>query len=199
MKRRDFLLTSGAVTAGSMISSPLAAMMKKGDRKRVALVGAGVRGTSMWGKKLVDDYSDYLQFVALCDTNPGRLAYAQDYMGINVPVYTDFNQMINKEKIDTIIVTTVDSNHHEFIIKGLQNNIDVVTEKPMTTDETKCQAILEAEEKSKKKVIVAFNYRYAPLFTKIKEVLSQNRVGQITSADFHWYLNTYHGASYFRR
>ena len=199
MKRRDFLLTSGTLTAGSLFTGSLSAMGRKNKKKKVALVGTGIRGISMWGRKLVDEYSNYLEFVALCDVNPGRLNYAQEYMGIKVPVYTDFDKMVRKEKIDSLIVTTVDSTHHEFIIKGLQNGLDVITEKPMTTDEDKCQAILDAEKKSGKKVIVTFNYRYAPLFTKIKEILAQNRVGKITSADFHWYLNTYHGASYFRR
>jgi len=48
-------------------------------------------------------------------------------------------------------------------------------------------------------VIVGFNYRYNPHHTKLKEMLVDERAGRITSVDFHWYLNTYHGASYFRR
>jgi predicted dehydrogenase len=35
--------------------------------------------------------------------------------------------------------------------------------------------------------------------TRIKELLAEETIGNITSVDFHWYLNTYHGASYFRR
>jgi len=34
---------------------------------------------------------------------------------------------------------------------------------------------------------------------QLKEILAANRVGKITSVDFHWYLNIYHGADYFRR
>ena len=51
------------------------------------------------------------------------------------------------------------STHHQFIIKGLESGCDVLTEKPLTTDETKGQAILNAERKSDKKLIVGFNYR----------------------------------------
>jgi predicted dehydrogenase len=46
---------------------------------------------------------------------------------------------------------------------------------------------------------VGFNYRWSPYPTKIKELLQSDAIGKITSVDFHWYLNTYHGASYFRR
>jgi predicted dehydrogenase len=76
---------------------------------------------------------------------------------------------------------------------------DVLTEKPLTTDETKCQAILDAERTSDKNLIVGFNYRWSPYATKIKELLMNKSIGKLVSVDFHWYLNTYHGASYFRR
>ena len=76
---------------------------------------------------------------------------------------------------------------------------DVLTEKPLTTDENKCQAILDAEKKSNKNLIVGFNYRWSPYATKIKELLGRQIHWQTDSVDFHWYLNTYHGASYFRR
>src|SRR5690625_7154389 len=69
----------------------------------------------------------------------------------------------------------------------------------MTTDEVKCQAILDAERRSNRKLIVGFNYRWSPYVTKIKELLHENTIGKITSVDFNWYLNIYHGASYFRR
>ena len=166
---------------------------------KVALVGTGVRGTSFWGKRLVDEYSDILEFVGLCDNNPGRLAYGKKYIGATCSTYTNFEEMVQRSKPDLIIVTTKDSTHHEFIIKGLEMGCDVLTEKPLTTDETKCQAILDAERKSDKNLIVGFNYRWSPYATKIKELIASNAIGKLVSVDFHWYLNTYHGASYFRR
>ena len=107
--------------------------------------------------------------------------------------------MIRETKPDLVIVTTVDSTHHEFIVKGLDMGCDVLSEKPMTTDEDKCQEILDAERRSDKNLIVGFNYRWSPYNTKIKELLRDGAIGRVTSMDFHWYLNTYHGASYFRR
>ena len=76
---------------------------------------------------------------------------------------------------------------------------NVITEKPMTTDESKCQAIIDAEKRTGKKVTVTMNYRYSPHRQKIYELLRNNTIGKITSVDFHWYLDTSHGADYFRR
>jgi len=169
------------------------------QKLKITLVGTGVRGTSFWGKRLVDQYADILEFVGICDINPGRLAYAKNYMGVTCPTFSDFDQMVSQTKPDLIIVTTKDSTHDKFIVKGLDMGCDVLTEKPLTTDEVKCQAILDAEKRSNKNLIVGFNYRWSPYMTKIKEMLANNTIGKVTSVDFHWYLNTYHGASYFRR
>ncbi|MBM3957359.1 MAG: Gfo/Idh/MocA family oxidoreductase, partial [Gemmatimonadetes bacterium] len=48
-------------------------------------------------------------------------------------------------------------------------------------------------------VTVTFNYRYSNTAQKIKELIMAGTIGQVTSIDFHWYLDVYHGADYFRR
>jgi predicted dehydrogenase len=199
--RRNFIATTGIATAGSIIANPVSAMMStvQTNKKRLAIVGTGIRGTGFWGKRIVDQYSDLVEFVGLCDINPGRLEYAKGYIGVNCPTFTNFEEMMKKTRPDLVIVTTVDSTHDEFIKKGLEMGANVLTEKPMTTDEIKTQKILDTERKTGRKVIVGFNYRYGPHPTKIKEILTSGEIGSITSVDFHWYLNTYHGASYFRR
>ena len=196
--RREFLISISMLAAGSAF--PLSAFNFGGNKKlKIALVGTGIRGISFWGKRLVDQYSDILEFVGLCDINPGRLEFGRKYIGVSCDTFENFVQMVKVTSPDLVIVTTRDSNHHEFIIKGLDMGCDVLTEKPLTIDERKCQDIIDAERRSRKKIIVGFNYRWSPYSTKIKELLSDNIVGKITSVDFHWYLNTYHGASYFRR
>src|SRR5690625_2589506 len=59
--------------------------------------------------------------------------------------------------------------------------------------------IMDDESNSGGKVIVTFNYRYSPIHTKIKELILDGKVGRITSIDLNWYIDTYHGASYFKR
>lgn len=196
--RRNFMGQTGLAVAGAMLAGP-AKSMSDGKKLRLALVGTGIRGVGFWGRTVQENYGDIVEFVGLCDRNPGRVEFGKKYIGANCPTFTDFDEMVKKTKPEMIIVTTVDATHHEYIIKSLNMGLEVLTEKPLTTDENKCQAILDAEARSGKSLKVGFNYRYNPHYTKLKELLWNNRVGKITSVDFHWYLNTYHGASYFRR
>lgn len=197
MDRRTFLkTTAGAVAATPFIKSFAA---PEGRKERLALVGTGSRGLTMWSEPVLKEHGERVEFVGLCDVNPGRMDYVKNRLKVSCPTFTDFDKMLAETKPDRVIVTTVDATHHEFIIKALNAGLDVITEKPMTTDEKKCQAILDAEQKSGKHVTVTFNYRYGVQMTRIKELLREGRIGEITSVDFHWYLNVHHGADYFRR
>ncbi|RIJ48037.1 gfo/Idh/MocA family oxidoreductase [Maribellus luteus] len=200
--RRKFLAAVGTIAAGVAISNPIrAAINASGEKLKVVLIGTGVRGSEFWGKRLVDEYGDVLEFIGLVDHNESRLQYAATFIGVdkNCGLYTTFEDMIAANSPDLIMVTTTDATHHLYIIKALENGVDVLTEKPLTTDEDKCQAILDAERKYKRKVIVTFNYRWSPYNTKIKELLMNKTIGDVVSVDFSWMLNTSHGASYFRR
>jgi predicted dehydrogenase len=200
MDRRTFVQQSAWLTAGSLMASQASARMwAPAAKKKTVLVGTGIRGTTFWGEPVVRNYADLVEFVGLCDLNEGRLQYARKRMGLSCPVYTNFEQMLREVKPELVIVTTRDNEHDIQIVQALEAGCDVITEKPMTTDEVKCRRILEAEKRTGRKVIVGFNYRHSPHSTKIKELLHQRRVGDLVSVDFNWYLNVYHGADYFRR
>lgn len=201
INRRDFIANSGTVAAGTIIASsiPVELLSQSIKKKRIAVVGTGIRAADMWTKSVMKTYGEYVDYVGLCDINPGRVETVKNFIAANCPTYTDFEKMMTETKPDTLIVTSVDAVHHEHIIRGMELGADVITEKPMTTDETKCQAIINAERRTGKKVIVTFNYRYSPHRQKLWELIRSDAIGKLTSVDFHWYLDVYHGADYFRR
>jgi len=173
--------------------------------KKYVLVGTGGRAEFFYGA-IVRDFKETCQLVAFCDLNQTRMDYANrlleeryDHSQINTYLHTEFEQMIEKEKPDTVVVTSVDRTHHTYIIKALELGCDVVTEKPMTVDAEKCQAIIDAVHRTGKEVRVAFNYRYAPHNTKLRELIMNDVIGQVNSVNFEWALDTQHGADYFRR
>ena len=114
-------------------------------------------------------------------------------------VSTDLAAMLAAARPHTLVVCTRDDTHADIIVDALERGIDVVTEKPMATTAEDCRRILDAERRTGRRVDVAFNYRFAPTSRKIRELLAAGRIGTVTSVDFHWYLDTVHGADYFRR
>jgi len=197
--RREFVKTAGTAAAASLVGMSPSFAAPQAARRRYAIVGTGDRGSSMWGRAIHQQYSDVVEFVGLCDPNGKRALTAREMIGVNCPTFTNFDDMVNQTKPDLLMVTTVDAFHHEYIVKGLDRGMDVMTEKPMVIDETQCQAVIDAEKRNDRRIIVTFNYRYAPKHRTVKEVLMSGEIGNILSVDFAWYLDVYHGADYFRR
>lgn len=175
------------------------------NKKRYVQIGVGGRARFFY-ESIVSDFKDTSELVAFCDVNQTRMDYANktisEVYGMKpVPTYkaSEFDRMIKEMKPDMVIVTTVDRTHHTYIIRAMELGCDVISEKPMTTDEVKAQEILDTIKKTGKKLRVTFNYRYAPHNTKIRELIEDDVIGKVFSVHFEWLLNTEHGADYFRR
>ncbi|MCU6712755.1 Gfo/Idh/MocA family oxidoreductase [Paenibacillus sp. J5C_2022] len=173
--------------------------------KKYAIIGTGGRARNFY-ESLVNDFKGRAELVAFCDINQTRMDFSNhilreqhDHPG--VPTYRShqFDDMIKEQRPDVVIVTTIDRTHHRYIIRAMEMGCDVITEKPMTVDAEKCQAIVDAVHRTGRQVKVAFNYRYAPHNTKIREIIMDGVIGEVYSIHFQWMLNTKHGGDYFRR
>ncbi|MFF3866048.1 Gfo/Idh/MocA family protein [Micromonospora sp. NPDC001898] len=177
---------------------------RSGERTRHAVVGTGARA-EMFVRALVRDHPDTAELVAFADVNQSRMDAHNRWLAElghrRVPTYRadEFAAMLTKERVDTVLVTTVDATHDEYIVAALRAGCDVVSEKPMTVDAPRCRRILDAVAETGRQVTVAFNYRYNPLHEQLRRLLTDGAVGEIGSVHFEWLLDVRHGADYFRR
>jgi len=174
-------------------------------RKKYVQVGVGSRSWD-YTTALVKTMQAECELVGLCDNNRGRLdlrnrRIVEELKGHPVPVYLDtqFDRMIKEQKPDVVVVTSKDSTHDKYIVRAMQLGCDVITEKPMTIDENKCQRIVDTANRTKRRITVTFNCRYMPPMMQVKELLMSGVIGKIISVDLRWMLDVDHGASYFRR
>ncbi|HEY5448576.1 MAG TPA: Gfo/Idh/MocA family oxidoreductase, partial [Polyangia bacterium] len=204
LSRRNFAKASaGAVLAAAAVT-PAQAAPRTDAKKRYAIVGVGSRAY-LYLDAIQTTHADRAELVGVCDTNAGRLELARAHArkaGRAEPAAYEaaaFDKMIAETKPDTVIVTSVDATHADYICHAMELGCDVITEKPMTTDAEKCRRILETRRRTGRHCRVAFNYRYMPVRGQIKELLVGGIIGDVMSVDFHWMLDTHHGADYFRR
>ncbi|MER7479217.1 Gfo/Idh/MocA family oxidoreductase [Streptomyces sp. NPDC126510] len=169
-------------------------------RRRCAVVGLGARAR-MFTAALAGPYADRIDLVGFCDVNPHRMAVHNEWIGASVPAYDaeDFTEMLRRERVDLVVVCTVDRTHDHYIVEALEAGCDVVTEKPMTTDADRARRILDAQRRTGREVRVAFNYRYNPVHAAVRETLAAGEIGEVGSVHFEWLLHLRHGADYFRR
>ncbi len=174
-------------------------------KTRYAFVGTGGRAVSFI-EPMATTYRDSVELVALCDASAARMAYYNELLTTRldhpaVPVYPPehFGELLRIHKPDAVFVCSTDATHADYIVAALHAGCDVVTEKPLAIYADQCRAILEAVSLTGRRVRVAFNYRWAPFRTKVKELIAAGTIGRVRSVNLEYLLDTNHGADYFRR
>ena len=173
-------------------------------KKKYVQVGTGGRARFFY-EAVAETFHETSEMVGFCDISQTRMDYANTLLEKHghkkVPTYrhTAFDAMLDDVKPDFVIVTTTDRSHHDYIIRAMEKGYDVISEKPMTIDEEKAQAIIDVQKRTRRSLRVTFNYRYSPHNTKIREIIRDGVIGDVFSIHFEWLLNIQHGADYFRR
>lgn len=136
------------------------------EKQRYSLVGTGGRAR-LYVDTLADTQREDCKLVSMCDRSQVRMDYynrhlQEKHQHVGVPTFKAdrFEEMIKATRPDTVIVCTTDVMHHEYIIRAMDSGCDVISEKPMTVDAAKVQAIRDAIRRTGRSLRVTFNLRY---------------------------------------
>jgi len=158
----------------------------------------------MYIHAMLSTHTDVAVPVAWCDPNDVRMTYYDELLaqhGLTAARYApdDFERLLDQEQPEVVIVASPDHTHARYVTATLDRGIDVVCEKPLTTDVDGLRAITAAVGRSSGELVVTFNYRYSPRNREVRRLVAEGAIGQVTSVHFEWVLDTVHGADYFRR
>ena len=169
---------------------------------RTAIVGTGHRA-QLFTEGLAK--RDGYDVVALCDPNSVRMAFhnrmllAAGRRTAHLWPPARYDEMLRVERVELVVVTSVDSTHDRYIEAALRAGVRVICEKPMTTDAVKAQSILDTVRETGGSLSVAYNYRFNPVHRRVRQLLAEGAIGRVHSVHFEWMLDVSHGADYFRR
>ncbi|WP_339629293.1 Gfo/Idh/MocA family oxidoreductase [uncultured Maribacter sp.] len=96
---------------------------------------------------------------------------------------TNANDILNNKDINAVYIATPPSTHLEYALEVIHSGKHVYLEKPMTLNVAQAKQICDALKKGNSKLTVAHYRRELPAFLKVKDLLNQNKIGQITHAD----------------
>src|SRR4051812_36728730 len=116
------------------------------SRKRYALVGTGGRSV-MYIDGVAKEFAEQSQLVGFCDVSQTRMDWHNarlkkkfDHPAVPTFAAERFEAMVKETKPDVVIVTSMDSTHHDYIIRAMELGCDAISEKPMTVDAPKARA-----------------------------------------------------------
>ncbi len=138
------------------------------DKIKIGIIGTGYMGGTHAQLYAKDERTEVH---AVYDVKPERMR--------RVAKQTGARCMENGEQVidacDAIIVTTPNSKHTALTIAAANAGKAVFSEKPMATNLTEAQAVLEAS-KNARIFQVGHNRRFAPVYVKLKELIAQDQV-----------------------
>lgn len=98
----------------------------------------------------------------------------------NVPKwYANANDLINDPEVNAIYIATPPNTHAEYTLKAATAGKPVYVEKPMARTFAECQAMVDACEKAKVPLFVAYYRRALPNILKVKELIESGEIGQV--------------------
>jgi len=150
---------------------------------RIAFIGTGGMGR---GHVNAFSQDPRVEIVALCDLVPEKCRRIMSELNMNVPVYTDFREMIEKETLDAVDVVTSNDYHSIAAVYALEKGLHVFCEKPDAINAAEAQRMKAASEKSGKVLMVMRNNRYYNNSRYLKNYVLSGRAGEIYAGRCGW-------------
>jgi predicted dehydrogenase len=178
MNRRRFLKSIAA--GGVVLRAPFSVAQSSARKHRTALIGSG-----WWGKNILQEAmaSGRCRIVALCDTDATTIEVTSeqvtDRSGDKPKGYSDYRELLNKEKPDIAIIATPDHWHALQTIDALKAGAHVFVEKPTGHTVNESRGMLRAARDSGCVLQVGLHRRIGPHHISGMKFLKSGAVGEV--------------------
>ncbi|MCB0775521.1 MAG: Gfo/Idh/MocA family oxidoreductase [Chitinophagaceae bacterium] len=192
MKRRNFVKQAGVVSAGLLLHNRMMASYGSFflDKKiNVGVIGCGDRGKGVIS--VLQDIGDKFSVKAVCDILDIRIQQTKELDKLNqFTYYRDYKKLLDDKRVEAVIIATPLGLHFTHAADALKACKHVYLEKTMTYNSQQALELVEqAKQRSKQVLQIGHQYRYTPLYFRVKEMIEKNYVGKVTQIDCRWDRN----------
>ena len=142
---------------------------------KVGIFGVGGRGKAFYKNVLANNG----EIVAACDICQAYLQRARENWGEGIATYTSFDQMLEHEDLDLVVLSNYFHEHAPYAIKALNKNIHVLSECTSNATMAEGVALVRAAQKSKAFYMIAENYPYMRHNQEIKKLYARGDLGRV--------------------
>lgn len=146
---------------------------------KVALVGLGGMGKNHF--RIYSKFDD-IDFVAACDIREERIKIAKEIKS-DMNFYTDYAEMLEKEKPDIVDVSTPTFLHAEQAIAALRAGAHVICEKPMALNSNETASIIAEAKKAGKEFMSAHVVRFMKAYAYLADTIHSGKYGKLLKLD----------------
>lgn len=165
------------------------------EEVRIGIIGIGNMGSSH-AKNLVAGKVPGAKLSAICDLNPERLKWAKENIGEDVALFDNDDAFFAAKAVDAVIIATPHYDHPPLAIRGFENGLHVLSEKPAGVYTKQVREMNEAAQKSDRVFGIMYNQRTNPLYQKLRDLIQSGELGELRRTN--WIItNWYRSQSYY--
>lgn len=173
-------VAKGVFSTQQKITLPYQADFSGIDEMRIGAIGMGIMGFNNTRTALS---IPGVNLIAACDLYEGRLTRTKEVHGQDVETTRNYQEILNRQDIDAVIISTSDHWHDKITIEALKAGKHVYVEKPMVHHIAEGKAVIEAEKKYGKVVQVGSQRVSSLIYKKAKEIYESGVLGRLLVAE----------------
>jgi len=116
--------------------------------------------------------------IAVSDISKLALAKAKK-QGVK-EVYVDYRELLEKGKVDAVLITLPNHLHKESAILSAERGIDIFIEKPLARSAEECKEIIHVAKKNHVKLMVGYYQRFLDRNQVLKSIINDGTLGDVT-------------------
>ena len=149
------------------------------DRIRLGMIGCG--GIARWHMQRLCEIPE-VEIVALTDTSKASIAKLKKTLPKlrDVPVYSDYRQMLDKTAMDAAEIATPHTLHFQQAMDCLDRGLHLLIEKPMACRVDHAKKLIDHAKEKDRIVVLSYQRHYSPQFRYMKDVIGEGRLGEVT-------------------
>lgn len=113
-----------------------------------------------------------------------KLSLKNEAKKLGIKAYSNYDEMINDSELNAIIIASINPYHFDHIIKALNSGKNVLVEKPVVTDFSHLEKIIEKSNEKNLLIFPSHNFVYRPVISKAKEIMDSGALGTIVYSQF---------------
>lgn len=143
-----------------------------------ALIGCGffaINQLNAW--RDIADGDGAARIVALCDSDPARLAEVAQMFGVE-RTYQDAAELFAAEKLDFVDICTTIASHRPLVEMAAIHGVPVICQKPLAPTLEDARAMVAACDRAGIALMVHENFRWQSPLMAVKDMLASGRIGR---------------------
>lgn len=187
MQRRAFVKKSALLGSSLFLAENVMAGLTF-QPIQIAVIGCGDRGKGVMS--VIKNMSSKFNVLAYCDVLDFRLQETKSYAPAAAQAYKDYRKLLDDPKIEAVLIAVPLSEHFKIAKDAMLAGKHVYLEKTMTYSIAEALALKKIVQQHPKQTFqVGYQYRYSPLYFKVKEMIQSGYIGKVSQIDCRWDRN----------